>query len=186
MSNEDLVAFLKKNVIAVACVAASIAIGVTIYLRSDLLPQAEKVFLDNAQKAALIAANIEDYEHLPDQHAALVAANQAIAGRLVNVGQLAENDQYFYRIETKTGIKLTDLRPTPWAPPPKGAPKTIYTRVGYALTAEGTYPQLIDLLRKLENGEHYCRILSCNIHPNSEARGSTLQMSLALELLAVQ
>jgi hypothetical protein len=186
MSNEELVAFLKKNVIAVACVLASIAIGVTIYLRSDELPNAEKVFEDNAQKAALLAANIEDYEHLPEQHAALVAANQTIAARMINVGQLAENEQYFYRIESDTGAKLLDLRQVPWSPPAKGAPKTTFTHVGFVVAAQGSYAQLMDMLRKLENGEHYCRVLSCNLHPMGDVRGSTLQMTLALELLGIQ
>ena len=54
MSNEELLAFLRKNVICVACVVASLVIGGTIYLRSDELPAAEKVFADNAQKAALL------------------------------------------------------------------------------------------------------------------------------------
>jgi hypothetical protein len=186
MSNEELVAFLKKNVIAVACVVASLAIGVTIYLRSDELPNAEKVFAEQNQKAALLAANIEDSEHLSDQHATLVSANQTIAGRMINVGQLAENEQYFYRIESDTSVKLQDLRQVPWSPPLKGAPKTTYTHVGFVLSAQGTYAQLMAMLRRLENGDHYCRILSCNIHPIAEVRGSTLQMTLALELLGVQ
>jgi hypothetical protein len=186
MSNEDLIAFIKKNVICVACVLASIAIGVTIYLRSDLLPEAEAVFADNNQKASLLAANIEDSEHLPDQHATLVAANQTIAARMVSVGQLAENEQYFYRIESDTGAKLLDLRQVPWTPPAKGAPKMTFYPVGFVLSAQGSFAQLLDMLRKIENGEHYSRVLTCNIHPLSEVRGSTLQMSLAIELLGIQ
>jgi hypothetical protein len=186
MNNEELMAFLKKNVIAVSCVLASIAIGVTIYMRSGLLPQAEKVFLDQSQKAALLAANIEDSEHLPEQHAALVAANHTIADRMISVGQLAENEQYFYKIESQTGAKLSDLRQIPYAAPIKGAPKLFYTHVGFAVTATGSYAQLLDMLRRLENGEHYCRVLSCNFHPLGEGRGGALQMSLALELLGSQ
>ena len=186
MSNEELIAFLKKNMIAVGCVVASIAIAATIYLRSDELPNAEKVFEDNAQKSALLAANIEDYEHLPEQHSTLVTANQTITARMINVGQLAENEQYFYRIESDTGVKLQDLRQVPWSPPVKNAPKTTYTHVGFVLSAQGSYAQLMDMMRRLENGEHYCRVLSCNIHPMGEIRGSTLQMTLALELLGIQ
>jgi hypothetical protein len=187
MSNEELIAFLKKNLICVACVLASIAIGVTIYLRSDELPQAESVFVDQSQKAALLAANIEDSEQLVEQHSKLVAANATIADRMIRVGQLAENEQYYYRLESDTGVKLTsDIRQVPWSPSAKSAPKTVYTMVGFALTAEGTYAQLLDLLRKLEGGEHYCRILTCNIRPVGEVRGGQLQMNLTLELLGIQ
>ena len=183
MNQEELVAFLKKNAVAVACVVASIAIGLTVYLRSDLLPEAEKVFTDNAQKAALLAANIEDSEQLKDQHSALSAANQKVSDRMIRVGQLAENLQYFYRLESDTGAKLTDLRQVPQPMAIKGAPKTTYVPVGFAMTAQGSYAQLMDLLRRLEGGEHYCRVITCSIHPVGELRGGAIQMALSLELL---
>lgn len=183
MTNEELIAFLRKNVICVACVLASILIAVAIYMRSDLLPDAEKVAADDAQQAALLAANIEDSQQLKEQHSTLVTANKTIANRMIFVGQLAENLQYFYRLESDTGAKLTDLRQIPWSPPGRNAAKMFYTPVSFVVSAQGTYGQIIDLLRKLESGEHYCRVLTCNIHPSSEMRGGPLQMSLALELL---
>jgi hypothetical protein len=187
MSNEELIAFLRKNAVAVGCVVASLAIGVTIYLRSDLLPEAEKVFAQNAQKAALLAANIEDSQQLKEQHTALAASNQTISDRMIRVGQLAENLQYFYRLESDTGAKLTDLRQVPQpAPLTKNAPKTAFSPVGFAVTAQGTYPQLMDLLRRLEGGEHYCRVLTCSVHPVAEQRGGAIQMALSLELLGIQ
>ena len=173
----------RKNVIAVACGLASIGIAVTIYLRSDLLPQAEKVFAENAQKAALLAANIEDSEQLKDQHAAIKNANQAIADRMIRMGQIAENYQYFYKLESDTGIKVIDMRQVPSAPPLKGAPKTSFTPVAFSLTVQGTHPQLLDLLRRLEGGEHYCRILTCGFHPLGETRGGPISMLVTLELL---
>ena len=43
----------------------------------------------------------------------------------------------------------------------------------------------MDLLRKLETGEHYCRVLTCTLHPLTEMRGGQLGMTLNLELMAV-
>jgi hypothetical protein len=186
MTNAEFIAFLRKNVICVSCLLVSVAIGVTIYLRSDLLPEAEKVLADTSKQGELMLANIEDAHQLKEQHAALVSANQAIADRMIRVGQLAENLQYFYRLESETGTKLTDPRQLAWNPPPKNMPKTTYTPVGFAITAQGTYPKLMDLLRRLENGEHYCRMISCNVHPVAEQRGSPLLMTLNLELLGIQ
>jgi len=186
MSNEELVIFLRKNVISVVCALLSIGIGVAIYMRSDLLPEAEKVLAQKAQQGELLAANIEDSSQLKEQHAALMASNEEIANRMVRVGQLAENLQYFYRLESETDSKLVDLRQIPWVPPAKNAPKTVFTPVGFALTAQGDYGQLVDLLRRLENGEHYCRVISCIFKPMTEVRGGQLQLTVNLELLAVQ
>lgn len=186
MTNAEFVAFIKKNVICVTCAVVSVGIGITLYLRSGELPDAEKVLGEKSKQGELIAANIEDSKQLKDQHAAIVAANQAIANRMIRVGQLAENLQYFYRLESETTTKYTDLRQIAWIPPAKNAPKTNYTSVGFSLTARGTYVQLMDLLRRLENGEHYCRVMTCNLRPNAEGRGSALAMTMNVELLGIQ
>jgi len=188
MTNAEILPFLRKNVICVTCVIVSIAIGVTLYMRSGLLPDAEKVLADKSKQGELIAANIEDAHQLKEQYAAIATANLAIANRMIRVGQLAENLQYFYRLESETGTKLMgDPRQIAWSPPPKNAPKTAYTPVGFALSAQGTYTQLMDLLRRLENGEHYCRINACNLRPTTEQqRGSLLTISLTIELLGIQ
>ncbi len=187
MSNQEMLAFIRKNAICVACVAVSIGIGATLYLRSGLLPDEERVLSDKSKQGELIAANIEDSHQLKDQYTAIVAANQAIANRMIHVGQLAENLQYFYRLESATGTKLAgDPRQVAWTPPPKTAAKTTYTPVGFTVAAQGTYVQLIDLLRRLENGEHYCRIITCNLRPVGEQRSSQLTLSLSIELMGIQ
>jgi hypothetical protein len=185
MTNEELVSFLRKNAISVTCVIVSIVIGFVLYYRTDLLPDAEKVLGDRTKQGELLAANIEDSAQLTEQHAALVAANNAIADRMIRVGQLAENLQYFYRLESDTGVKLTDPHQSPWNPPAKTAARTNFTSVGFTLSAQGDYPQIIDLMRKLENGEHYCRVIACNLHPASDVRGGQLQMRLSLDLMGI-
>jgi hypothetical protein len=186
MTKQEFLAFVRKNAISVSCVVASIAIGATIYLRSDLLPDAEKDLADKSKQGELIQVNIEDSHQLAEQHASLVAANQSIANRMIRVGQLAENLQYFYRLESDTGTKLTDPRQLAWTAPAKNAPKTSYTPVGFALTAQGSYGQIMDLLRRLENGEHYCRVIACNLRPSGEQRGSALTITMSIELLGIQ
>jgi hypothetical protein len=183
MTNEELGAFLRKNAISVVCVIISIGIGFALYYRSDELPDAEKVLEARTKDGELLAANIEDSSQLKEQHAALVAANEGISTRMIRVGQLAENLQYFYRLESATSTKLQDPRQLSWNPPSENAPKTNFTPIGFAFTAQGDYGQCLDLLRRLENGEHYCRIVALNLRPQNDTRGSPLQMSVTLDLL---
>jgi hypothetical protein len=189
MSNEELVALLRKNVTPVICVLVSIAIAVTLYYRSDVLPDAEKVLAQKTQQGVLLAANIEDANQPPslkDQHAAIAASNEAIAARMVKAGQLAENLQYFYQLESATGAKLTPVQ-IPMPPPDKKAPKTFFAPVGFTLSAQGDYAQLIDMLRRLEDGEHYCRVLTCNFRPlATDIRGGPMLMTISLQLLGTE
>ena len=187
MNKEELIAFLRKNVISVSCVVASVLIGLALYYRSDELPDAEKVLGERQKEGELLAANIEDSADLKEQHAAIVEANKAISDRMIHTGQLADNLQYFYKLESDTNTKLSDPHQSPWNPPPKNAAKTNFTAVGFTLAAQGDYGQLLDLLRKLENGEHYCRIISCSLRPlSTETRGGPLLMTLSLELMGVE
>jgi hypothetical protein len=185
MTTEDLVAFLRKNTISVVCAAVSLLIGFLIYYRSDMLPDARGVLEQKQKQGELLAANIEDSGQLKEQHAALVAANEAIAERMIHIDQLAENTGYFYRLESETSTKLADPHQIPWTAGPKNAPKTNFTFVAFAITASGTYPQLVDLLRKIENGEHYSRVSSLSLKPIGSVRGSPLTMNLNLDLMAV-
>jgi hypothetical protein len=187
MTNEEMVLFLKKNVISVACVVVSVLIGFTLYYRSDSLPDAEKVLADKQQQGELLAANIEDAHDLKEQHAALVASNTAIEDRMIHVGQLAENYQYLYRLEAETGTKLTDPRQNVWVPPAKNAPKLNFTTVNFSLSAAGDYTQCLDLLRKLEDGEHYCRINTCTLRPASQTtRNNSVTIALTFDLMAIE
>jgi hypothetical protein len=186
MTGEELIAFVRKNMIVVACAVVTLALGFVIYYRTDALPDAEKVLVDKQKEGELLAANIEDSNQLKDQYAALVAANQVINDRMIEMGQLADNLQYFYRLESETGTKLLDLRQLPWTPPPRNAPKLNFTPIAFAVNAQGDYPKLLELLRRLETGEHYCRVLSCNLRPfDSATRGGQLTININLELLGV-
>jgi hypothetical protein len=186
MTGEELIAFIKKNMIVVACAVVAVGLGFAIYYRTDALPDADKVLLDKQKEGELLAANIEDANQLKDQQAEMVAANQVISDRMIDMAQLADNLQYFYRLESETGTKLQDLRQLGWNPPARNAPRTNFTPVGFAVSASGDYPKLMELLRRLETGEHYCRVLSCNLKPNSaDGRGGQLTMTLNLELLGL-
>jgi len=186
MTNEELMLFLKKNIISVSCVVVSILIGITLYYRSDALPDAEKILADKAQEGELLAANIEDSAQLKEQHVAIVSSNAAIDDRMIRVNQLAENYQYMYRLESETGTKLTDPRQNAWTPPAKNAVKTNFTIVNFNLTAQGEYAQILDLLRRLEDGEHYCRVNTLNLRAVSVNRGGPVTMAITFDLLAIE
>jgi len=185
MSNEEFIAFLKKNLISVCCGVFTVLLIGLAYLRSDLLPEAQKVLDEKSAKAALIAANIEDSSQLKEQEAHLMAANKLIAERMIHVGQLAENTGYFYRLESETGTHIADPRQQAWNPPAKGAAKTNFTSVGFSVSASGDFNQVLDFLRKLESGEHFCRINTCSLRPVTEMRGGPMVINLNLELMAV-
>jgi hypothetical protein len=125
---------------------------------------------------------------LPEQLARVTAASKEANSRLVRVGQLADNLQYFYKLEAETGVKFLDLRQTTDAVRSAKAGKI---PVGFTLTVQGDYPLLFEFLRRLESGSHYCRVKSANVVPFDQGAGSggarsdASKLTLNLELLGV-
>ncbi len=191
MSNEQFIALIKKNPITVVCIVLVIAIGLFTYYRMDELPEQDRILVETQTEAERLAANKKNSERLKDQYDALVVANKQIDARLIRMSDLTRNHGYFDKLEADTGVKLTLIQQTLTSPPPQGkGPKQVFTRVPFSITAVGDYASLLEFLRHLENGNAYCRVLSCTINAATPQqaggeRTNTLTLRLGLELLGL-
>jgi hypothetical protein len=91
------------------------------------------------------------------------------------------NLQYFYRLETETGVKLLTLVQNP-APPIKPGTKVSLGGIGFTLSFQGSYLTAMDFLRRVENGFHYSRTTSAGIATVAGNRAGPVTISLSLEL----
>jgi len=186
MTDKELIALLKKNPIGVGCGVLAIALGAALYFRSDGLPAASAKLDQVSAEGQRLTANIKNAAQLHEQLAALAAADQEVEPRIVHAGELAKNLQYFYKIEAETGTKLTDLHQNAMMPATaKGPAKTTYSGISFSVTVEGEYTALLDFLRRLENGSHYCRVLTAtmSLSGNEVDRTGPLRLIITLELL---
>jgi hypothetical protein len=181
MTNEELVAFVKRNPISVGCGVLSVLLAVAIYFRSGSLPAAEATLAEKSAEADRYAANISHSKELKEQFDALVAANKEIDSRLVRASQLGINSQYFYQLERETGVKLLDSRP---GIVPKGA-KTTFVPVPFNVAAQGSLTQLFQFLYYLESGARYSRVLNATFATSGNNRSDPLTLSLSIELLGL-
>jgi hypothetical protein len=182
MTNTELSAFIKKNPVGVGCIVLALALGVFSFYRSDRVGEASARLEQKTTEGDRLATNLKYGVQLPEQLAAITASSQQIASRLVRADELAQNLQYFYKLEADTATKLIDLRQVQ-ASPAKGAKKTAFAGISYIVNVQGEYAQLIDFLRRLESGQHYCRVMTAALSGSGPERGSPLKLSLTLELL---
>jgi hypothetical protein len=199
LTNEQVVAAVKKNPMITGCVVLSILVAAAIYFRSDLIPTATDQLKEKSAEGQRLALNIKNAAQLGEQLQALTEANKEIDTRLVRAGQLANNLQYFYKLEADTGVKLVDLRQVAGAPRTgKEKEKLNYQPVTFNLTVQGPYAQVFDFLRRLESGTHYCCILTSTFTPSTGGNGESnsgggnglirtdsINLVLSLELLGV-
>ena len=110
-------------------------------------------------------------------------AADTIDARLVRAAQLATNTQYFYRLETDTGVKLLNIFQNTTTAQAAKVTKNNFVPIAFTLTAQGSYLQLLDLLHRLENGAHYCRIISTSMSKLGIGDNDVLNLTLSIELL---
>ena len=81
MTNEELIALIKKNPIPFACGLVVVAVGLGVYFRSGDLPAAEAELTEKSALAEKYALNIKNSTQLKEQTDALLAANRKVDGR---------------------------------------------------------------------------------------------------------
>ncbi len=189
IDSQVLISGVKKYPIPVLCGALSLAVMVLLYFRSDLQASQQADLKKYSAESARYRANISNSVQLQEQLDFLIQANQAIKERSLSAEGLAQNLQYFYRLETEIGIKA-DLRPgarpTPIraavggkAVPGKKATPPNYVALNYIISVKGDFDQLITFLRRLEQGVYFCRINTASAAPS----GSGMTLNLNLDLL---
>ncbi len=181
MTNEELFAFIRKNPVGIGCGLLSLALGGAIYWRSGDVPEVAADLDQKSADAARYEANLKAAGSLQEQYEALVAANKAIDARLVRASQFSKNLQYFYDLESETGVKLT-TDPRMLTQNPKKDPKAAYVPLPWILSVQGSLPQLLNFVRRLENGTHFCRVNLISLLGSSD-RNAPLNLNLTIELL---
>ncbi|PTX91734.1 hypothetical protein [Opitutus sp. ER46] len=176
MTSEDLVSTFKKHPVTLICGVLSLGLAIGIYVRAGDIPAANQRLDEKTAEARRCALNITNGAQLKEQLDAMIAANQAVEARLIRASDLGINQQFFYKLESESGVKLTDLRQGRL-----GAVKGSYGPVTFTVSLDGSYPQVLAFVQALESRAHYCRILTASL-VGSRA-GAGVSLSLNLELL---
>lgn len=185
MSNEELMALVKKNPIGVGCGVLSLLLVIGLYFRSGEIPAAEAELSQKSAEAERFALNVKNAVQLKEQLEALARFNKVIESRMVRVSQFGNNTQFFQELRRDTGVNLVDFRQTTTtANVPKGS-KTAFLPVVFAVSVQGSLNQILDFLRMVEGGTHYSRVLTASMSGSPANRSGPLTLTLNLELLGL-
>ncbi|MEJ1973003.1 MAG: type 4a pilus biogenesis protein PilO [Lacunisphaera sp.] len=182
MTSAELTALLKKHPVGVAGALVAIACGVMLYLKWGDLAASQAENEARSAEAAKVLANVRNSANLPEQVAEIQALRKELDGRLMKASQIAVNLQYFYKLETENEVKLVDVRQGNTV----RLGKSSYVAVPFAVTVEGTYAQVVNFLGHVQNGRHFCRVITTTF---TKAGGSNMPgasdmtLTMNLELL---
>ncbi|MEO7412739.1 MAG: hypothetical protein ABIZ81_05220 [Opitutaceae bacterium] len=181
LSTEEFLGSMKRNPISIGCAVLSLLLVGTVYFRWDNATELEAELDRKTTEADKLALNLKNAAQLKEQLDALVAAEKTIEARMIRAQEIPTNLQYFYQLETDTGVKLLDgsLRQSIGS---KKDAKGAYQPTVFSMSVQGNYRQLLTFLRRLESGPRYSRVMSASCSSTPE-RGQNLVLSFNLELL---
>jgi hypothetical protein len=187
MSLESVSAVFKKHPLRAGLVLVSIGLAAAIYIRYTQMPDVEAALEEKASQGQKLKANLSNSALLKEQVDSLIAANKQVESRLIKAGDIAKNQQYFYKLEAEAGVKLLDIRQLTT---PSKSTGSSYMAVPYSLNIQGSYAHVMLFIKRLEGGIHFCRIVGANgSHGSNVERASspddegTISLSLNIELL---
>ncbi len=185
MTGADLTAILKKHPLGVACGLVTVVCAALLYQRSDNIGASQTELDARTAEATKMIANVRNSTGLAEQVAEIQAQRKELEGRLLKAGQLAVNLQYFYKLEAETEVKLQgDVRQGMAAKTNKS-----YIGVPFTVSVQGTYPQVVNFINKLQNGRHFCHITMATLNKGSGSDSAAavaerdMMLTLNLELL---
>ena len=185
MTGADLTAILKKHPLSLICGLVTVVCVALLYTRAQNITASQTELEARTAEANKMIANVRNSTGLADQVAEIQRQRKELESRLLKAGQLAINLQYFYKLEAETDVKLQgDVR--------QGiAAKTnrSYIGVPFTVSVQGTYPQVVNFINRLQNGRHFCRITAATLNKSSGSDSLAasserdMMVSLNLELL---
>jgi hypothetical protein len=188
MNIEAIKVFLKKHPAGAAAIITTLIMCGAIYVRHLSMSEQQAAFDVKSAEGQRLSANISHSNQLDEHVRALEEANKTIAGRLVNPQDLAINLQYFYKLEADTGVKLLDTRPTAASTTKLSTAKGAYVPVQYAVSLQASYVRALTFLRRLEQGNYYCRVVSASCSLAGQSGGpdkaaDEIVLTLTVDLL---
>ena len=182
MTSADLVTLIKKHPAGFACLLLCLVSGAVIYLRYGNISAGQDSLEAKSSELSRMVSNIRNSANLSEQVAGIQAHTKELDSRLLKASQLADNLQYFYKLETENGVKLVDVRQNAL---PRNTKAAAYVGVPFNVSVQGSYTQVMNFLNRLQNGRHLCRINTANFSKLAAAgsEGPMVNLSLNLELL---
>ena len=187
---QDFTAYLRKYPLAIGCGTLSAALLIGLFFRSSRTGDLSGQLKQKEREGQRILDNVRDGSNFAEQYETLSAAVRELESRLIRSSERAGNQQYFYQLESDTGVKELSLQPATVTPADRRrGPRTLYTGVGYTISVQGDFRQILSFLGRLESGPHFYRLTRASvIHTKAGAAGGgtgSITLTLTLELLGL-
>ena len=187
MNAEKLVGMIRQYpVISGGLLLCAILIGINVWYSGALENRRQRVS-EIENELRVIDRNREFSIGLKADVEELRKLDAAIDERLIQRSDKVSNLSLFYRLERGTSVRVTSVSQTePAQSSGRGAEKREFQHfdpVGFSLTVEGRFREVLGYLESLLYGSQFVRINDFSISPGKSELTATVELRLQLEIL---
>ena len=173
------IAVARRHPLSTLCASICLACGLACWYIADNMKWLDLEHKQVMQDADLAQASLISGPSVKQERLAALVVTRQIEDNLVIEDNLAENLQYFYKIEDHTKSHLLELRPLNSTTPDS---KSLYRRVPFSVRVTGTYGQVVGFLNGIETGPRLASITTLSLRRHDPA-SLTLVLDMTVELL---
>jgi hypothetical protein len=178
---------LRRHPLATICGGIALVVLGAFVFRYSSLDDAKELLAQQQGKAESIHRNIRNATELPEHLAALQSGVTRLEEKLMRSGDVAAYQQFFFKLETDSGVKIVRLQPTATSRPGQGKQAGTYLPLGFDITVEGTFPDVVRFSRNLESSARYFRLGSFSVRRGGgTGQSNIVTLIMGLELLGSQ
>jgi hypothetical protein len=187
---KKVLAKLRAYPIALIAGFCVVAFSAVIFLRSSSLAAFESELETREGEWQRMNSNLMRARDLAIHLARIQEIQETVNRRLMDPEERAINYDYFYSLEERSGVRLVSLNQSGVIATKNATLAGIeefkeYQIIGYAVSIEGTFDQVVHFLTTLINGEHFARLSGFTVsHAQKSAMGA-LSVNLQMQVLGV-
>lgn len=190
MNSQDIINKLKLFPVASIAASVTIILILAIYFRGLSHESQQSRHGQALQKWAQIEENVfKSSVNLETHLESAKKVSQDVTKRLVRSSELAQNYQYFFRLEASSHVKIRSLQQQPSAPRPpakakaEGATPPLFSRIGYTMNATGDFHEMLAFLHGIEHGPHFYHLKEFSLQRSAEAGSRDIMITMNFDLL---
>lgn len=194
MDLSSIINFSKKNYMVVVSIVIILGCGVFMIMKMGEREFLDSRYRDLSIEHGRILKNLKYGKGLDEDLKVLEGLTKEAESYLFDVKDLAGNYDYFYKLESETGVKLAAMRQLDLSTAnsrsveARKSRRSKYSKIGYDMSVIGTFDQLVNFLRSLEGGKaHYqMQRIVVNVPTSEGTLKNHLQMNLAVKMLGIK
>ena len=185
MNLEGLIRKIRQYPLVTVFGAISLILIIAILIRNPKVSSLQEINDQREREWTTVRTNHERSAGLEAEVEKLRSFSEEVNRRLISADAIANNYNYFYRIERQTGIRIVNIQQLPVASArrPQYLPElNDFDLVPFNLTFQGSFDVTMTFLQGIERGEHLVRIESISINRDEGTGTSSNQRTLVTRM----